>query len=116
MRVPVTPGCLSSLVPRLKDRLALVFSTAPLIAASAVIALSLAACGSGASDPPPTAEQIVNVWFLPSYGGSTSEKVRFCTEYARGPELALKQFEEDSEELEAYPSAREIFDEAASRC
>jgi hypothetical protein len=87
----------------------------PLIAAALVLVLGLAACGP-TSDPPPTAEQIVNVWFLPSYGGLTSEKVRFCTEYARGPKLALKKFEQDSEELEDYPSAREIFDEAASRC
>lgn len=94
------------------------------ILAAILGSLALAATGCGGndggsappSDPPPTAEQIVNVWFLPSYGGLTSEKVRFCTEYARGPELALKKFEQDSEELEGYPSAREIFDEAASRC
>ena len=87
-----------------------------LIAAALMLVVGLAACGS-TSDPPPTAEQIVNFWFLPSYGGLTSEKVRFCKEYARGPELALKKFEQDSEELrEGYPSAREIFDEAASRC
>jgi hypothetical protein len=103
------------LVPRLKDRLALVFSITPLIAAALVLVLGLAACGP-TSDPPPTAEQIVNVWFLPSYGGLTSEKVRFCTEYARGPELALRRFTADYEEIDAYPTAREVFREAAERC
>lgn len=102
-------------MPRLKDRLAFVFCITPLTAACAVTALSLAACGgdsSATSDPPPTAKTIVDVWFF-----DEGEKRQFCKEYAQGPELALKQFEDGFEELGGgYPSASAVFDEAASRC
>jgi hypothetical protein len=108
MRAPTAPWLSFLLVPRSKNR-PLAHSFAVLIAVGAVFTLSLAACSS--SDPPPTAEEIVYVWFA-----EPGQKVQFCKEYARGPELALKRFEKDSEELEGYPSAHEIFDEAASRC
>jgi hypothetical protein len=108
MRVPATPGCLSSLVPKPKHR-QLSHSITALIAAAAVVTLGLVACEK--SDPPPSAAQIVDVWFT-----DAGQKLQFCKDYAREPELALKRFEEDSEELEGYPSAHEIFDEAASRC
>jgi hypothetical protein len=96
-------------VPRLKDRRAFVFSITRVMAAGAVTALSFAACAN--TDPPPTAENIVDVWFA-----DPAQKLQFCDEYARRPELAGKSFKEDFEEIDGNPSADEIFDEAASRC
>ena len=96
-------------MPTLKDRRALIRSIAAVIAAGAATTLGLAACAN--TDPPPTAENIVDVWFADS-----GQKLHFCDEYAGRPELARKSFKEDFEEIEGNPSADEVFDEAASRC
>ena len=43
-------------------------------------------------------------------------RLRFCTQYKRGPERAREQFEADYEEIDGYPTAAGVFDEAAGRC
>jgi hypothetical protein len=88
----------------------------PLVLAGLVLAgFVLAACGP-ADDASPTAEEIVNVWFEPSWGAAPGEKARFCSAYERNPERTRDRFTAEFEEVEGNPTAREILDEAASRC
>jgi hypothetical protein len=43
-------------------------------------------------------------------------KARFCSAYERNPERTRERFTAEYEEVEGDPTAREILDEAASRC